>query len=174
MFQARGKFIDELSTEKKMTEVEAAMAALMVEQGMSQNYRDEWCKFMTERGFIAAGAPGRMSAERNTDLVPSFKEFGLNTGDGDVRQFGELVVLLRDITEVVWSILCNPAFCLATELATDFEEVFDEDSVYNGDVFRGGSFPEVHNSLWFKVLRLKLPGSVLPIAVFLAPTLRIW
>ena len=168
MFQARGKFIDELFTEKKMTEVEAAMAALMVEQGMSQNYRDEWCKFMTERGFIAAGAPGRMSAERNTDLVPSFKEFGLNTGDGDVRQFGELVVLLRDITEVVWSILCNPAFCLATELATDFEEVFDEDSVYNGDVFRGGSFPEVHNSLWFKVLRLKLPGSVLPIAVFLA------
>jgi hypothetical protein len=168
MLAARELFEDQLSTDGSVSEIEAAMAALMVSQQMSQSNREEWCKFLADRSIVPPGCPARMSAEKHTDMVPGFKKARLNTSAADTEQFGELEVLYRDIIEVVWSVLTNPAFSLDKDLATEFEKVFDEESEESNDIFRGGSFPEVHNALWFKVLRLRLPNGVLPIAVFLA------
>jgi len=168
MFEARDRFEREAALAVKMTEAEAALHALMVSQSMSQGHREEWCKFMSERKFISPGLPGRMSAENNIDLVPEFKEASLCRNPEDASAFGDLTLLYRDIVEVVWSILCNPAFSLDQDLAAEFEEVFDEESEATNDPLRGSSFPDVNNALWFKVLRLRLPNSVLPIAVFLA------
>jgi len=172
MLAARDRFEESVKVDGQADaskrELEAAMHALMVSQQMSESDRQEWRKLLMDRNHIERGASGRMSAENNSDMVPGFKKAKLNTNQEDERDFGELELLYRDIIEVVWSILCDPAFSLNTDLATEYEEAFDEDSVPSNDPFRGASFPDLHNALWFKALRLRLPNSVLPIAVFLA------
>ena len=149
-------------------EAEAALSALMVSHQVSESFRQELWNYMADRKFLPRGAAARASAEDHIGMVPGFKEASLNRNAEDIAQFGELTVLYRDIIEVVWSILSNPAFSLDKDLASQFEDVFDEDSEASNDPFRGASFPDVNNALWFKVLRERLHTAVLPIAVFLA------
>ena len=79
MRAARERFEDQLSTDGSVSEIEAAMAALMVSQQMSQSNREEWCKFLADRSIVPPGCPARMSAEKHTDMVPGFKKARLNT-----------------------------------------------------------------------------------------------
>ena len=132
-----------------MTELEAAIVAHCTEFSVSAAARQDLCNMLANRAVIRHGLPGRMDMEGAQGMVPGFEHVCFNIDEDDIKQFGELKAFLRCPIACMWDILCNPAINLPTDLATEHEYAYDEDSVDGNDPFRGGQCPDICNSLYF-------------------------
>ena len=150
-----------------MTELEAALAAFCIEHGLSQAQRQDLCNLHFNRGLISAGLAPRMDGHSQAAMVPAFEEVCLNFDEADVQNFGPLKVWVRDIVSVMWYILCDPAVHLPTDLAKQYEELYDPECVAGNDPCRGAMSPDICNSLWFKHAYARVPkGFLLHPAIF--------
>jgi hypothetical protein len=151
-----------------MTELEAALAAFCIEHGLSQAQRQDLCNLHFNRGLIGAGLAPRMDGHSQAAMVPAFEEVCLNFDEADVQNFGPLKVWVRDIVSVMWYMLCDPAVHLPTDLAKQYEELYDPECVAGNDPCRGAMSPDICNSLWFKHAYARVPKGFLlhPIIFF--------
>jgi hypothetical protein len=144
-----------------MTELEAALAAFCIEHGLSQAQRQDLCNLHFHRGLISAGLAPRMDGHSQAAMVPAFEEVCLNFDEADVQNFGPLKVWVRDIVSVMWYMLCDPAVHLPTDLAKQYEELYDPECVAGNDPCRGAMSPDICNSLWFKHAYARVPKGFL-------------